>query len=81
MGVSKVVSFHDWVQALHQSVFVNNGAIIEANPGVKLIDFYRGLSEKQTAVVASRYTVENLMRDSNQASDLTGYLQTGSDVG
>ncbi|KAH7312107.1 hypothetical protein BKA65DRAFT_518187 [Rhexocercosporidium sp. MPI-PUGE-AT-0058] len=70
IGVAKVVSFYDWVEALHQSSFANSGAI-EANPGIKFLDFYRGLSERQTTIEGSRYVVDNLMRDSNQGSDLT----------
>ncbi|PVH86351.1 acetyl-CoA synthetase-like protein [Cadophora sp. DSE1049] len=71
IGVQKVVSFNGWVQALQQSSTANNGALMASNPGVKLLDFYHDLSEKQTAVEGSRYAVDNLMRDSKEASDLT----------
>ncbi|CZS91474.1 related to nonribosomal peptide synthetase MxcG (component of the myxochelin iron transport regulon) [Rhynchosporium graminicola] len=70
LGIEKTVPFSDWVEELHQSSFANNGALIEANPGVKLLDFYRGVSEKSEASEGSRYIVDNLRRDSKQASDL-----------
>ncbi|KAK0105234.1 hypothetical protein ONS95_004375 [Cadophora gregata] len=71
IGVQKVVSFSDWVQALQQSSTANNGAFVASNPGVKLLDFYHEIGEKESAVEGSRYAVDNLICDSKQASDLT----------
>ena len=69
--VQKVIPFDSWVQKLQQSSTANNGALIASNPGLKLLDFYHGSSGKQTTVEGSRYAVDNMMRDSKQASDLT----------
>jgi len=71
IGVKKVIPFDEWVQELQQSSTANNGALIASNPGLKLLDFFRGLSEKQTTVEGSRYAVNKMLRDSKQASDLT----------
>ncbi|KAL2062092.1 hypothetical protein VTL71DRAFT_6358 [Oculimacula yallundae] len=75
LGISKTVSFSDWVEALQQSSFANNGAIIEANPGVKLLDFYHGLSKKNGTAEGSNFVTDNLIRDSKQASELTAVSQ------
>ena len=71
-GIERKVPLSDWVEILEQSSYEQNGAIVDANPALKLLDFMRALSRKQTTLKAeSMYEVKGLIRDSQQASQLT----------
>jgi hypothetical protein len=62
----------EWVEILEQSSLENNGASVETNPALKLLDFMRGLSPKEGPSNArSMYEVKALLRNSQQASELT----------
>ena len=54
-----MVSWEEWVQALDESAQADNVDPI-ANPGIKLLDFYRGMSEggaEGTGVLETDVTV------------------------
>ena len=71
-GIEKLVALREWVEILEQSSLESNGAIVEINPALKLLDFMRGLSLKEGPSNArSMYEVKALLRDSQQASELT----------
>jgi hypothetical protein len=71
-GIEKLVALREWVEILEQSSLESNGAIVERNPALKLLDFMRGLSLKEgPSNGRSMYEVKALLRDSQQASELT----------
>lgn len=71
-GIERIAPMKDWMKALEQSSHERNGAIVETNPALKLLDFMRALSLKQApAEVKSMDEVSGLVRDSKQAFELT----------
>jgi thioester reductase-like protein len=71
-GIERRVALRTWVEILEQSSNEKNGAIVETNPALKLLDFLRVLSRKEVPSNArSMYEVKGLIRDSQQASELT----------
>ena len=70
-GIAKVVSLKTWVKRLEESNKEHHGAVTEHNPAVKLLEYFRALSEKNIPPeTGSRYDVSGLVRDSKQASNL-----------
>jgi len=71
-GISKTVPLKDWVEALEVSSHEKNGAIIETNPAVKLLDWLRLISQKDIPQEGtSGFEVRRLVQDSRTASQLT----------
>jgi hypothetical protein len=68
-GISKTVPLKDWVEAVEASSREKNGAIIETNPAVKLLDWLRIISQSQERT--SGFEVGRLVQDSRTASQLT----------
>ncbi|CZR62914.1 related to nonribosomal peptide synthetase MxcG (component of the myxochelin iron transport regulon) [Phialocephala subalpina] len=65
-GIGRSVPLKAWVEMLEQS---SKGAVLEANPAVKLLDFFRLLGEKETET-ESRYEVGRLVRESSKAAEI-----------
>jgi thioester reductase-like protein len=71
-GIERQVALRDWIGLLEQSSHEKDGAIVETNPALKLLDFLRTLSQKELpSNPRSMYEVKALVRDSQQASELT----------
>ncbi|KAE9365218.1 putative NRPS-like enzyme [Stipitochalara longipes BDJ] len=71
-GIKRMIALRDWVGLLEESSHEKNGAIVEINPALKLLDFMRGLSLREMPSSAgSMYEVKALTRDSQQAAGLT----------
>jgi hypothetical protein len=57
---------------LEHSSYEKDGVMVEKNPELKLLDFLRALALKKAPYNArSMYEVKALVRDSQQASELT----------
>lgn len=70
-SIKNMVPLRTWANALRESSRENNGDIVQTNPGLKLLDFYQGLSYRQTPEKrTSRYEVGKLVENSETASKL-----------
>jgi len=71
-GITRMVGLREWVEILDNSSHERNGAIIEANPALRLLDFMRGISLKENpSNPRLMYQVGGLSRDSQRAAELT----------
>jgi thioester reductase-like protein len=68
-GIPRAVRLKEWVRLLEDSSKERNGAIIETNPAVKLLDFFRILSQKEIPSL-SPYAVDSLIGHSRTAANL-----------
>ncbi|TVY80570.1 Non-canonical non-ribosomal peptide synthetase FUB8 [Lachnellula suecica] len=70
-GIPRTMPLDKWVSLLEESSKERNGAVMETNPAIKLLDFFRLLGQKQTSSDKhSRYDVTGLVRDSPTAGEL-----------
>lgn len=69
---NRLVALRDWVGILEHSSHEKDGVMVDKNPALKLQDFLRTLGRKDALYnVRSMYELKALVRDSQQASELT----------
>lgn len=68
-GIPQTVPLKEWVALLEGSSKKRSGAFIDANPAVKLLDFYRLMCQKDLPL-EMQYEVKSLVRDSETAANL-----------
>jgi hypothetical protein len=69
--IARTLTLKKWMERLEESSKERRGAIIETNPAVKLLDFFRLMSQKEARPEAlSQYEVKSLVSDSRTAAKL-----------
>lgn len=75
----RIISFTEWVEALERSTQDNHGFVVESNPAIKLLDFWKNVSDRNKHNASNGVVANGVVANGDSGhSELKGEYEVAS---